>query len=365
MSRNSTNRPGRSPWVANLTVALVSLMVGLGGGEIVCRLAPPAPPPLRFAGLAGRMDEDPIQREVVLAAMRSDPDLFWGLKPGTTLSANPWLPGLVANAQGLRETSVIPRSKPASEVRILFLGDSCTFGWGVRAEDSLVSRVEAEMRSRLPGRAIKCINAGVPAYTAFQGWRYLVTRGLAFEPDLVVATFGNNESISWDGRSDLEHYAAAMKRLPPPVLRGSALALRAWTAIAPKPTPVPSDQRRPRLAPDEFREVLGRIHAAASGAGAGTLFVTWPVRENLEPHRTASDRHPLQQVILDYTSPDSGLPAASAVDLVPLARSLAARRPLSALYLDAIHGTALANRTFGRDLAEELVRWVETGRLPG
>ena len=353
-------RPARR-LAAHLALGLLALAAGLGAGELLCRWAPVERPPLRFEGFGGRMGEHSVMREVVSSAVIPDPDLFWRLAPGTTLSPNPWMPGLVANRQGLRETAEVPLERPASELRILFLGDSCTFGWGLREQESLVAQVEAALRARLPDRPIQCINAGVPAYTAFQGWRYLVTEGLAFAPELVVVTFGNNESISWDDRSDLEHWAAWQATRPPAGLQWSALARLLFRALATAPGKAAGGPPRPRLLPAEFRDVLGRIAGASTHAGADVLYLSWPVRENLEPHRTADDRHPLQQVIAGLAAGPAPRGLAT-LDLVPLAHRLADRHPLPELYVDGIHGTALANREYARAVADRIAGWVTTTR---
>jgi len=345
----------------NVALGIFSTIIGLAGGEALCRAVANDRPPLRFEAFADRMEDGSVMQAVVTSAVVRDPDLFWRLAPDTTLSTNPWMPGLVANRQGLRESADIPIPKPSGEVRILFLGDSCTFGWGLEEADGLVARVEATLRSRFPRRPIQCINAGVPAYTAFQGWRYLIGEGLAYQPDLVVVTFGNNESISWDGRSDFEHHAAWQASLPPAGLRWSALARLAWQAAA---SPLPAaEARRPRLTPEEFRLALERIAKASAAAGADLLYISWPVRENLEPHRSASDRHPLQRVIAEIGA-HPPTPRLEILDLVPVAQGLATHQALSVLYLDQIHATAFANRAYGRAVADQLAGWIRDHPSP-
>jgi hypothetical protein len=47
-----------------------------------------------------------------------------------------------------------------------------------------VNRTEVDLRERHSSTAIECIDAGVPGYSIFQGWRFLESRGFAFDPDL-------------------------------------------------------------------------------------------------------------------------------------------------------------------------------------
>ena len=59
----------------------------------------------------------------------------------------------------------VPKTKPDNTYRILMLGDSLTFGWGVREAETAARRLEAALNSG--GRAgprISVINAGVGNY---------------------------------------------------------------------------------------------------------------------------------------------------------------------------------------------------------
>ena len=51
------------------------------------------------------------------------------------------------NAFGFRDVEVAERAPPG-RLRVLALGDSFTFGWGVELEDTWVKRVEAALRAR-------------------------------------------------------------------------------------------------------------------------------------------------------------------------------------------------------------------------
>jgi lysophospholipase L1-like esterase len=80
-----------------------------------------------------------------------------------------------------------PMKKPAGVFRILGLGDSFTFGWGV-AEEKIYLRL-LERRLREAGNNVEVINAAVPAWHSLQSLEYLLREGVRFQPDLVVASF--------------------------------------------------------------------------------------------------------------------------------------------------------------------------------
>lgn len=79
------------------------------------------------------------------------------------------------NARGLRD-HVRPEGV---ETRVLLLGGSETFGWGVEAEETY-----GEILERIfPG--VETVNAGVCGYSLRQQLDYLETDGLALNPDAV------------------------------------------------------------------------------------------------------------------------------------------------------------------------------------
>jgi lysophospholipase L1-like esterase len=85
--------------------------------------------------------------------------------------------------QGLR-APIHERDKPAEAFRIMFLGCSTTFGWGVDDEQTYPALVERALHERGHDR-VEVINAGQPGHTSFQGkWLYQ-TVASAYRPDLV------------------------------------------------------------------------------------------------------------------------------------------------------------------------------------
>ncbi len=81
----------------------------------------------------------------------------------------------------LRDQPIDPRR--AGEFRILFLGDSFTFGLGVEIEDTFVKQVENSLRGSRP---LKTINAGGRGTNAFHQYSFLREHQSILDPDLLV-----------------------------------------------------------------------------------------------------------------------------------------------------------------------------------
>ena len=147
-----------------------------------------------------RASEDPR----VLFEMQPD---FDGSSEGTLVRTN---------ARGLRERD-LPTVPAPDTTRVLFLGDSVTFGSGVHAEEAFPRLLETELASAA-GR-VETLNAGVVGYNTLQELGRLEGVGLAYRPDVVVLTFVVNDML--DSFSIFDH-----QYRPSPPFAGAKVWLR-------------------------------------------------------------------------------------------------------------------------------------------
>ena len=92
------------------------------------------------------------------------------------------------SAQGLRQRNVIGPEPPEGMTRrLLFLGDSFTYGHGVADDEAFVSRVAAA----LPG--VEVANLGSSGHNTRCQLAVLDHFGAVFEPDLTVVVFFWND----------------------------------------------------------------------------------------------------------------------------------------------------------------------------
>lgn len=97
------------------------------------------------------------------------------------------------NSQGLRDKEYT-LTKPAGTYRILMLGDSTTFGWGVPADATVAKILEQRLNAANLGRSFEVLNAGVGNYGTVQEVTYYLQRGRAFHPDLVILEYFINDA---------------------------------------------------------------------------------------------------------------------------------------------------------------------------
>jgi lysophospholipase L1-like esterase len=91
------------------------------------------------------------------------------------------------NENGLRDVEHSVEKEPGT-LRILGVGDSFTFGWGVPLEDAFMKQLEKQLVG-VTGQRVETINAGVPGYGLNQYYIYLKYYGVKYHPDVVVIAY--------------------------------------------------------------------------------------------------------------------------------------------------------------------------------
>ena len=113
-----------------------------------------------------------------------DPRLGWRNIP--TWQATSLGRRLTINSQGLRDREYALQKLPGTG-RILVLGDSYTWGYGVEDHEIFTEVLEQRLIGEDPPWEV--INTGVSGWGTDQQWLFLKHEGWAYSPDVVVLAF--------------------------------------------------------------------------------------------------------------------------------------------------------------------------------
>ena len=99
---------------------------------------------------------------------------------------------VTTNKEGWRMRE-ISREKARGVVRIVGLGDSHMFGWGVRQDKTYLAVLEEELNSQFPARRWEVINTALIGYNTVMEIEMLKEKAIAYKPDLVLVEFIGND----------------------------------------------------------------------------------------------------------------------------------------------------------------------------
>jgi len=169
MTAMTSERPRGKRWLKKLGLALSSLVLCLILSEVV----------LRLSGYGN------------LEIYQPDPKLYWRLKPNQDCYTKVGHQPVHINSLGTRgpEFSV---GKSPDVIRVLTLGDSRTFGWGLADEETYSRQLEALLQRHVgTSRTIEVINTGVNAWSFPQMAVFFRDFGLQWSPDFVILAEAN------------------------------------------------------------------------------------------------------------------------------------------------------------------------------
>jgi hypothetical protein len=121
---------------------------------------------------------------------------------------------LKTNSHGLRDVEHYYK-KPDEVYRIIVVGDSFTFGDGVELNETFPKVLESELLIHNPSKIVKyeVINAGMYGWSTIQEYAFLVTRGLKYNPDMVILGFYENDFSDNIQTKDLVEFSDAGAKL--------------------------------------------------------------------------------------------------------------------------------------------------------
>lgn len=164
--------------VINLFLVFISLLITLLGVEVICRM--------KYKPAFSVWQSEYL--------FQLDPDLIYSIRPNfySDYSTLEFPPPVSINSYGMREKE--PGIKNPAFKRILVIGDSLTFGHGVKYEESYPKYLENILNSS-SSRKFEVLNAGVPGYGTDQEYKFYITRLYKLKPDYLIVSFCNNDVI--------------------------------------------------------------------------------------------------------------------------------------------------------------------------
>lgn len=216
----------------------------------------------------------------------------WSLAPGSFVMHSEISSGVATarvNSLGFRGPELAPRQ--ANEFRIMGLGDSTMFGFGIREDAGLVPVAARVLRKSL-GRPVTPVIAATPGYSSGQCLATLLQHGQLVQPDVVVVaalwsdlspqrfdpTGGGDTRKSQDQMAEtflrpvkeLALYRLLQRYLEPVLDSHRVGFIGDWGEVE------GHDSMPPRTSEVDFRRNLLQIHRVATELEARAIFVILP-----------------------------------------------------------------------------------------
>ena len=289
-------------------------------------------------------------------AFKRDKHLFWRPHPNKEVKSE-FFDGRTYsfNSLGLRGNEF---SEFKSEPRLIALGNSCTFGWGVSEDEIFTTYLR-----RLLDDKYEVINAGVPGYSSFQGRLFFETEITELKPDILLILFAWNDQ--WIAANDIPD---KNQKLPPQFILNLQNVLSGFkTYQLMKKVLLNTFEKNPqflfdranpkaRVSLSDFYDNLKSICIEAQKIGAIPTLLTSPI-PSLEKYYVPSSVSPLHQNHEKYNQTIRELARAENIKMIDLALEFDKN---SGLFDDVTYDPVHFNGLGHRIAAHLIVREMET-----
>ena len=144
--------------------------------------------------VSGTVFDYPLLRYPDLELFEGRPYNRWALRPGVVFRSRDET--VHVNSLGYRGPE-IERPKPLNRIRILALGGSTVFGYGMKHdEDSWPGALQAILKSRCADQEVEVINGGVPGYSTADALTRLALGATEIQPDFAILYESLNDSMN-------------------------------------------------------------------------------------------------------------------------------------------------------------------------
>lgn len=120
-----------------------------------------------------------------------NPALVYELQPG--LDVDFGHVRVRTNSRGMRDSHEYAEGRTPGRMRIVGIGDSGMFGWGVEQDEDYMAVLESNLNARADGPRCDVLNMAVPGYNTQLEVESLRNKGLAYRPDIVIVGWCEND----------------------------------------------------------------------------------------------------------------------------------------------------------------------------
>lgn len=307
--------PRRRRWLSRLLALAFGLLASLAAVEVTLRLLGPAAGRARYESYF----EDAQRNRVDYAAAR---ERGLVIEPGWPRNRSTWAPGAVfhmcyrggkrpymdergcakveINSLGLRDRADLTWEKPAGQRRVVCIGDSFTFGWGVAEPLTWVRLVEGTLNKQAGTDDVRLVNCGaVGTLYVDEYWWGLRDRFVRLAPDHVIVTLCLNDIALMPNTVALETPWPPMARQQPLALLSALAAVvnfqhrfdlsaeHDWGQVLLDLPPTDGFYAAKAETPDMFwpsgnpQAALRAMRDWCRDRGVGLTLVVWPLFQNL------------------------------------------------------------------------------------
>jgi len=101
-------------------------------------------------------------------------------------------PKIIRN-QGIERKVKVDKVKEKGMLRVAFLGDSYTYGFGIKVKDNFTEVTQRKLTKELTGRKVQCLNFGRKGANTEKELEILKEKILPYDPDVLVMGFVLND----------------------------------------------------------------------------------------------------------------------------------------------------------------------------
>ena len=265
-------------------------------------------------------------------------DVGWGFEPGSIIEQGNIRSPI--NSLGLRGEELPDKTK--DEIRILYVGDSSVYGFGVRTEDTFIAlsadRLQTELKKKVVG-----VNAAIPGHSSAQSLALLEAVGNEIQPDYVV--IANIWSDMYVGvRPEQEASPLALvrvgKELLSPWLREQKIS---WIYTGADITKEPENGARVALR--TYQQNLMRLHSHVKKIHAQPVFFLLPAPIDLSKDGIP-DWIDEYRLVMEYVASQTNTP------LIHVPKQWKSTQPKTEDFFDNVHPSKSGHQKIAATIAD-------------